>query len=205
MEYVTLQAPAQAEFIERKSRFISHIFPVQEEAQALQSLERIRREYWDASHHVYAYILRQAGTQRYSDDGEPQGTAGVPVLEVLQREGLTDVLVVVTRYFGGILLGGGGLVRAYSHSAALAAHAAEKKRMCRCVPLEMKVDYALYGKLQALLPAFGVQTAGCEFLDAVHMKLLIREEELDAFQKQLLETSAGALRPEAGEARFAPF
>ena len=103
------------EFVERKSRFIGHIAPVRDEAEALDFLSRIRAEHRDASHNVFAYILRENGVKRMSDDGEPQGTGGVPVLEVLEREGLTDVAVVVTRYFGGILLGAGGLVRAYSH------------------------------------------------------------------------------------------
>ena len=122
-DYITLNQRAQDEFVERKSRFIGTATPVSTQEEAIAFIDEMRSKYWDATHNVYAYILRD-GTKRYSDDGEPQGTAGVPVLDVLQKEGLTDLCVVVTRYFGGILLGAGGLVRAYSHGAKIAVDAA---------------------------------------------------------------------------------
>lgn len=124
---------------------------------ALDFLSRIRAEHRDASHNVFAYILRENGVKRMSDDGEPQGAGGVPVLEVLEREGLTDVAVVVTRYFGGILLGAGGLVRAYSHGAKLAVDAAVRRHMNPCTVLELCL-LRLVGKVSYLLPRYNAQT-----------------------------------------------
>ncbi|HBN81058.1 MAG TPA: YigZ family protein, partial [Ruminococcaceae bacterium] len=118
--YLTVRREASAEFTERRSRFIGCAKPVGTEKDALSFLNTIRSKHWDASHNVYAYALRSGQLRRYSDDGEPQGTAGIPVLDVLVKSGLVDTAVVVTRYFGGVLLGAGGLVRAYSHAASLA-------------------------------------------------------------------------------------
>ena len=120
MGYRTIAQAVTASFIEKKSEFIATLVPVQTADAAIACIEEVRKANRKARHNVYAYILRENHMTRYSDDGEPQGTAGVPVLNVLQKQNLTDVCCVVTRYFGGILLGGGGLVRAYSHSAALA-------------------------------------------------------------------------------------
>ena len=118
--YKTIKNEAQDEFVERRSKFISYIKPVQEEQEAIDFINEKKRIHWDATHNVYAYILQNGQIKRYSDDGEPQGTAGIPVLDVLQKAGIVDAVVVVTRYFGGIKLGAGGLVRAYSSSASLA-------------------------------------------------------------------------------------
>ena len=126
MSYITIPFPADAEFIERRSRFIGHAAPAATEEEALRFVAAIKAQYADATHNVWAYHLQQ-GRERYADDGEPQGTAGPPVLDVLKKSGVVDVAVVVTRYFGGVLLGAGGLVRAYSHAAHLALEAA------RCV------------------------------------------------------------------------
>ena len=115
--YTTLAREAEAEIMEKRSRFIATVKPVETEAEALAFLEGLRKTYWDATHNVYAYILEENNIMRYSDDGEPSGTAGLPVLDMLKKEGLTNLIVVVTRYFGGILLGTGGLVHAYSKSA----------------------------------------------------------------------------------------
>ncbi|MDE6746466.1 MAG: YigZ family protein, partial [Oscillospiraceae bacterium] len=125
-DYSTVRGSADASFTEKKSEFIGHIRHVETEEEAVDFINEIRASHRKAKHNVYAYILREGNTSRYSDDSEPQGTAGVPVLEVLRKEGLTDVCCVVTRYFGGILLGGGGLVRAYSHSAKIAVDASER-------------------------------------------------------------------------------
>ena len=119
-EYRTVKAFGSAEFTEKRSRFIGWCQPVQTQEEAVAFVENIRSRHWDATHNVYAYRLRDGQLQRYSDDGEPQGTAGMPVLDVLQKSNLVDVVVVATRYFGGILLGGGGLVRAYSHTSSIA-------------------------------------------------------------------------------------
>ena len=144
MEYRTILNEASDEFIERKSRFIGYIKPVTTQEDAVSFINEIKSKHWDATHNVYAYILRDGQIRRYSDDGEPQGTAGIPVLDVLQKEGLTDCVVVVTRYFGGILLGGGGLVRAYSHAAKLAVDAAGVIKMSMCVRAECECDYGYY-------------------------------------------------------------
>ena len=142
-----------------------------------------------ARHNVYAYILREDNISRYSDDGEPQGTAGVPVLEVLQKRGLTDVCVVVTRYFGGILLGGGGLLRAYSHAASIACDAAHIMDMRLCHRLTIKTDYNLYGKINYILPNFDVITVNSDFADAVTLEILVMSEKLDALRKELTEVT----------------
>ena len=119
-EYFVPASDASAEFIERKSRFIGTIWKVETEEEALAHIKEMNEKHRDATHNVYAYIIKENNIMRYSDNGEPQGTAGMPTLEVLRREGITNVLCVVTRYFGGILLGAGGLVRAYAHSAKIA-------------------------------------------------------------------------------------
>lgn len=122
--YMTVKDRGIAEIVEKRSRFIATVIPIENEAQALEFLDSTRRKYWDATHNVYAYITRENNIERYSDDGEPSGTAGVPVLDMLKKEGLTNIAVVVTRYFGGTLLGTGGLVHAYSKSAKAGVEAA---------------------------------------------------------------------------------
>ena len=119
-EYKTVTMDTSDEFVEKRSRFIGYIRPVKTEEEAIAFINQIKSKHWDATHNVYAYCLREGQVKRYSDDGEPQGTAGIPTLDVLLKSEVTDVVVVTTRYFGGILLGGGGLVRAYSHAASLA-------------------------------------------------------------------------------------
>ena len=195
MSYTTIRAPSRAECVEKRSRFIGQLIPVSCEQEALDFIALQRQQFWDANHNVYAYILREGQKQRYSDDGEPQGTAGVPVLEVLQREGLTDVCAVVTRYFGGILLGGGGLVRAYSKGAKIAVDAAQRRVMEECVTLELDADYNLYGKISYLLPQLEIQTLDSSFGAAVHLKLLMRQEVRGAFEKHLRELSSGTITP----------
>ena len=154
-QYKTVLQEAQDDFVEKRSRFIGYVRPVSTEAEALAFIAEKKSKHWDASHNVYAYILRDGGVMRYSDDGEPQGTAGIPVLDVLQKSGVTDVVVVATRYFGGILLGGGGLVRAYSHTASIALQAAGIVTMRECLMLEVLCDYGQYGRAAALVPECG--------------------------------------------------
>ncbi|MBR3290519.1 MAG: YigZ family protein, partial [Clostridia bacterium] len=155
----------------------------------------VRNEYWDARHTVYAYVLRDGQTRRYSDDGEPQGTAGLPVLEVLERRGLTDCLITVTRYFGGILLGTGGLTRAYSHAAALAVDAAQPVWMRRCVRVRIRCDYAAYGWLLPLLSAHG-QVCGSDFAEEVALEAVIPQDAFPSVERAMTEQSAGRLKPE---------
>ncbi len=189
MNYFTISKPASDSFIEKKSEFIGYIAPVKTNDEAVAFINQIKAMHRKARHNVYAYILREDNISRYSDDGEPQGTAGVPVLEVLQKRGLTDVCVVVTRYFGGILLGGGGLLRAYSHAASIACDAAHIMDMRLCHRLTIKTDYNLYGKINYILPNFDVITVNSDFADAVTLEILVMSEKLDALRKELTEVT----------------
>jgi uncharacterized YigZ family protein len=192
--YLTIQKQAQAEFTESRSRFIGTIAPVKTEAEALAFIAALKKQYWDAKHNVYAYVLREERISRSTDDGEPQGTAGAPVLEVLQKQGLTDCVVVVTRYFGGILLGTGGLVRAYSKSASLAVAASGLLRRRLCAEGRVICDYADYGRVQPLVMEFGGVVDDTVFEDAVTLKFHLPLEREPPFQKQLTEISAGRLQ-----------
>ncbi|WP_369297049.1 YigZ family protein [uncultured Neglectibacter sp.] len=191
MEYLTVQAEGQDEFIEKKSRFIGSCRPVKTEQEALDFIAALKTKYWDASHNVYAYILRESGVQRFSDDGEPQGTAGIPVMDTLKKSGVTDVVVVATRYFGGILLGGGGLIRAYSHTATIALEAARKVTMRECLLLSASCDYSLYGRVQGVIPECGGVIDDTEFLENVTLRFHLAPEELGAFQKRLADATSG--------------
>ena len=202
-EYVTIQGEARDEFIERKSRFIGFIRHVETEAEALSFIQEIRQKHWDATHNVYAYLLRDQSLQRYSDDGEPQGTAGIPVLSVLQKEGIVDVCVVVTRYFGGILLGGGGLVRAYSHGASLAVEAAQKLYMAPCLEISLRFDYSLYGKITYLFPKYSIETLASDFNERVCLRLLIKKSAYHAFAEELTELTGGSVSPTVEKEKYA--
>ena len=203
MEYQTIKAKAQDEFIERRSRFIGHIAPVNSEEEALAFLEEVRASNREANHNCYAYVLREGQIRRYSDDGEPQGTAGVPILEVLLRNQLVDVCAVVTRYFGGVLLGAGGLVRAYSTGANLAVAAGGILHMVPCTSFVVEVDYSLYGKLSYLFPQYHIQVQESSFGEKVRLVLLIRSDRMPAFEKVLRELSSGQVSPFILEERFA--
>lgn len=203
--YRTVAAPAQDEFIEKRSRFIGYISPVQTEEEAVAFINAIRAQHREATHNVYAYILRQNQLSRFSDDGEPQGTAGRPVLEVIQREGLTDVAVVVTRYFGGILLGAGGLVRAYAQGAKTAVDAAKIQNMYPAAVIQLDMGYDLYGKVTYILPKHQVQTLDSVFEEGVRLWLLCKKERLEALTQELTELSAGTVFPFLVEEKFADF
>ncbi len=156
MGYFTLKNEAKAEFEEKKSIFIGHALRVYNEDEARGFINRIKAEHKEARHNVYAYVLGEnLGIQRYSDDGEPQGTGGLPVLDVIKKNGITDAVLVVTRYFGGVLLGKGGLVRAYSRAAAMAVKEAEIVERAMAAPLKITLDYDSLGKLQYLFEQSG--------------------------------------------------
>lgn len=191
MNYLTISENAKASFIEKRSEFIGYISPVKTNDEAVAFINSIKAEHRKAKHNVYAYILREDNISRYSDDGEPQGTAGVPVLDVLKKRGLTDVCVVVTRYFGGILLGGGGLVRAYSHAASLACDAAHIMDMCLCHRLKITADYGMYGKISYLLSNYDTITVDSDFGSDVTLEILVLSEKLDALKKELTEVTNG--------------
>ena len=192
MDYLTISAPAQASFIEKRSEFIGYISPVTTNEEAVAFINSIKAQHRKARHNVYAYILRKDNISRYSDDGEPQGTAGTPVLDVLSKRGLTDVCIVVTRYFGGILLGGGGLVRAYSHAASIACDAAKIMDMRLCHRLRITTDYGLYGKISYLLPNYRTITLSSDFGSSVTLELLVVSAKLTALVKDITEASNGA-------------
>lgn len=205
MNYFTISANAKASFIEKRSEFIGYIAPVRTNDEAVAFINSIKAEHRKAKHNVYAYILREDNISRYSDDGEPQGTAGVPVLDVLKKRELTDVCVVVTRYFGGILLGGGGLVRAYSHAASLACDAAHIMNMCLCHRLKITADYGMYGKISYLLPNYDTITVNSDFGSDVTLEILVISEKLDALKKELVEVTNGSVNIEDCEELFEDF
>ncbi len=194
-DYITVEGFATDEFVERKSRFIGYAKHVETEEEAINFVNEIKQKHWDATHNVYAYVLRDGQTRRYSDDGEPQGTAGIPTLDVILKENIVDVCVVVTRYFGGILLGGGGLVRAYSQGCRVALHACKILHMTPCTILETAVDYGFYGKLSYILPKYNIRTIESDFGADITLKLMIKSERLDGFLKELTELSGGTVTP----------
>lgn len=190
-DYKTVKGFASDQFIERKSRFIGYISPASTEAEAQEFIAKISKEHRDATHNVYAYVLRESNLSRCSDNGEPQGTAGVPTLDVLLKEGLTDVCVVVTRYFGGTLLGTGGLVRAYSHAAKIAVDAAQIMNMTTCVLFMVECSYSFYGKLTYMLPDYNVFVKETDFGTDVTLTLQMKESGFEEFKKALTEASNG--------------
>ncbi|MDY5949238.1 MAG: YigZ family protein [Oscillospiraceae bacterium] len=194
--YKTVRKAASDEYVVKKSRFIGHIAPVTTAEQALEFIAAVSKKHWDATHNVYAYILREGGIKRYSDDGEPQGTAGIPTLDVLEKSGVTDCAVVVTRYFGGIMLGAGGLVRAYSHSASIAVAAGGIVTRAMCAGLKVTCDYYFYGKLSSLVPESGGVIEDTVFEDNVTLIFRLPLELVDGFNAKLIDVSNGRYRAE---------
>lgn len=180
------------EIVEKKSRFIGQVFPVTTEEEANSLIEQIRKKYWDARHNCYAYILGEYGEiTRCTDDGEPAGTAGRPILEVLQGEGIHNVLVIVTRYFGGTLLGTGGLVRAYSQAAKAGLAASQVLDKIRGYQLQIETDYNGIGKLQYITAQSGIPVIDTQYGETVTMVLAVPLEEADSLIKQITEATAG--------------
>lgn len=195
-EYLTVDREASTEFEVKRSRFICYAKPTVTEEEAAAFIEEIRTKHWDAKHNVPVYILDRGRVQRYSDDGEPQGTAGVPALDVLKKEGVTDCTVVITRYFGGILLGTGGLVRAYSHGASLALQAAEIVRMVPYTVLSFSCDYSFYGRVPSLLSESEGITLDTVFGEAVEIKVSVPSSGVPGFISDIRNASSGAVIPE---------
>ena len=193
----------EGELIEKKSRFIATTRPVESEEEALAFIAEMKKKYWDATHNCSAFVIgdRQQ-IQRCSDDGEPQGTAGITVLDVLQKSGIVDAVVVVTRYFGGTLLGAGGLVRAYTEGAAIAVRAARPRVMSPCTVLQMDIDYGQYGKITYILPKYHTVTLESDFGAAVRMQILIKDKYIEAFRKELTELTSATVVPYELEHRF---
>ena len=190
--YITVYQGGQGEIVEKKSRFIATVEPVHSEEEALAFLERVKKKYWDASHNCSAYVIgKDSQLQRYSDDGEPGGTAGRPMLEVLLGAGLCDTAVVVTRYFGGTLLGTGGLVRAYTKAAqeGISRAAVIEKKLAR--RLRVRTDYNSIGKIQYLLGQAGISILDSQYTDTVSLEILIPLARLAEIQDKLTEGTNG--------------
>ena len=191
--YKTLSCQAQDEYIVKHSRFIGYAKPVKTEKEAQEFISEISKKHWDAKHNVYAYSIREGGIKRYSDDGEPQGTAGMPVLNVILQEDITDCVVVVTRYFGGILLGGGGLVRAYTHSAKIGIDAAGIITLSKWTVCKISCDYTFYGKLETFIRDFGGVIENTDFSENVTLEFRIEKGTEDAFDKKLKDLTNGKI------------
>lgn len=189
--WTTVKEAATASFVERKSEFIGHIAPVKTEEEAIAFVNKIKKQYADAKHNVYAYLLRENNITRFSDDGEPHGTAGLPVLDVLRKEGVTDVAVVVTRYFGGILLGTGGLVRAYSQGAKMALDAAGKSVVEKLLVFSLRVNYSDLQKAEPILDNQTLLKLDTVYADDVTITAAIREGEYPPLEKALTERTNG--------------
>ncbi|MCM0083381.1 IMPACT family protein [Geomonas sp. Red32] len=188
---MTVQRDGQAEIIVKKSRFIVNAAPVRSELEAMGFVERIRAEHRDANHNCFAF--KAGGSQRMSDDGEPSGTAGRPILDVLEKQGLSDTVIVVTRYFGGILLGAAGLVRAYSQSAAAGVEAAGVATAVAAVDLRVTLEYPLVGKVQYLLTRAGALTLDSHFGEKVSIACRVLAGAAEALENELAEASAGRI------------
>ena len=205
MGYRTIAQAVTASFIEKKSEFIATLVPVQTADAAIACIEEVRKANRKARHNVYAYILRENHMTRYSDDGEPAKTAGTPALEVLQHSGLTDLIVVVTRYFGGVLLGTGGLVRAYTTATARALENAEVVTVRSVVELEVTVDYSLYERAALLIQAAGAKLADPQFTDRVTLRWQMPEGTEPPLLEQLRELTRGGAQVSVSQPFYAPF
>lgn len=190
-EYKTVEFESKDEFVEKKSRFIGYVKSVKTQEEATNFINSIKSKHWDATHNVSAFVLRENNIQRSSDDGEPSGTAGVPTLDVLLKENLVDVCVVVTRYFGGTLLGAGGLIRAYSHSSKIAVEAGHIITMAPCKVLSVSVDYSFYDRLNILLCEFNANIENSEFTDNVTVTFSVRENTVPLLLDKLTQLSNG--------------
>lgn len=189
--YKTIKTESSDEFVEKRSRFIGYSKPVKTEAEAVEFINRIKKEHFDARHNCYAYALREGNIKRYSDDGEPQGTAGVPMLEILNKNEVVDAVVVVTRYFGGVLLGTGGLARAYSKGAKIALEASGIITMSVCSMCELSCTYNQYGKLNTLIMNCGGAVDDTDFADNVRLSFHISSEDVERLKKEILDATSG--------------
>ena len=200
--YRTVFCEGTDEIVEKRSRFIANVMPVETEEEALAYLESIRKKYWDARHNVYAYIIEKDNIQRYSDDSEPAGTAGVPVLDVLRKEELNNLIVVVTRYFGGILLGTGGLVHAYSKAAKAGIDAAQPIEMILADTLELSCEYTMLGKLQNEIAKHDVKCGEAIYTESVTIPVYTPVSETDRFIANMVDKTNGQIGIKKGETGY---
>ncbi len=191
-EYLVPTDYGEDEFTEKKSRFIGRVWPVETEEEALERIQQMKKQHYDATHNCWAYIIKD-GAVRFSDDGEPGGTAGMPMMQVLQREGISNVVCVVTRYFGGILLGAGGLVRAYTKGAKIAVDAAGKSMKRVWSVLYVPCPYSFYERVKLEVAAFGGIIRDTQFGAEVDLEILVPRDQSTPFLDRLTDMSAGTL------------
>jgi uncharacterized YigZ family protein len=203
--YKTLANYGRAEIVEKKSRFIGTCMPVQSEEEALDFIARVKSEYKDATHNVHAFLLKENGLSRCTDDGEPSGTAGRPVLETLSKAEIFNAAIVVTRYFGGTLLGTGGLVRAYSKAASEAIAAAGIAEITHCTSFNVNADYAMYEQVQRCVMSEGAKVINTEFAESVKLFCVIKTEGYDELCRKLTELSNGRIEAEIVSSGFEAF
>ena len=191
--YITIKERSYFEYEDKKSVFIGEAMPVSTEADAIRFIESVKKHYPDARHHVYAYVLRENSVMRFTDDHEPQGTAGMPVLDIIRKNGCTDVVIVVTRYFGGTLLGTGGLVRAYTSAALGALEGGEIIRYDVYTEAELSVSYSDYGKITSVLEAQGFRTENTLYDVGITLSGRIVSTNFDNLEAALVEATAGRI------------
>ena len=195
--YITLKEPCEFDFVEKKSKFKGALYPVSSSDQANEKLCEIKKKYWDATHNCSAVIIGENKEfMRFSDDGEPQGTAGVPMLEVLKNSGLTNILAIATRYFGGILLGAGGLVRAYTKCVSGALAVARKIELCVCAVYELILPYSSYGKIENLIIANSWIKGDVIFEENVKITINVLLEQEKKFKDEITEAFLGSIVPQ---------
>ena len=191
-EYLVPTGYGEDEFIEKKSRFIGRVWYVESEEEALAKIQQMKKENYDATHNCWAYIIRD-GAMRFSDDGEPGGTAGNPMMQVLQKEELFNIVCVVTRYFGGILLGAGGLVRAYTKGAKIAIDAAGRSMKRVWTSLYVPCPYNFYERVKLEAEAFGCVIQNTNFGAEVELEILVARDQTQAFVDKLTDMTAGTV------------
>jgi uncharacterized YigZ family protein len=189
--YITIKEYATFTFEDRKSVFIGHAMPIKAESEAIEFIGAVKKKYPDARHWVYAYVLRENSMMRYSDDREPQGTAGMPVLDVIRKNGCTDVVIVVVRYFGGTLLGTGGLVHAYTAAALGALKSGGIVEFNMFSEINIEVGYSDYQKLGSIFAELDFLPTNTEYLENVSITGTVRSESCDELEKKLREASSG--------------
>lgn len=191
-EYLVPTGFGQDEFVEKKSRFIGRVWPVETETEALEKIQEMKKQHYDATHNCWAYVIKD-GPMRFSDDGEPGGTAGNPMMQVLQRENLYNVVCVVTRYFGGILLGAGGLVRAYTKGAKIAIDAAGKSMKRVWSVLYVPCPYTYYERMKLEVEAFDGVLRDTQFGAEVELEILIAQPKAQAFLERVVDMTSGTV------------
>lgn len=201
-KYITVSERSSAEIIKKRSRFIATVVPVKTENEAVLFLNEIKKKYSDARHNVYAYSLRENNAARYSDDGEPSQTAGLPIMDMIKKMGITDLLVVVTRYFGGILLGTGGLVHAYTKAAKEGIILAKPVEMVLCREIFIRCDYTLFGKIKSCISELRYTYSEPEYSDMVKICVFVPEEETDKFRAAIKDLSFGKAVCEPGGIKY---